>query len=317
MSYTLPSSAKPFTLAVSAQDYSEWRQLLQLSKLAPDTWEGQQQDRRFGPSRTWLSDAKDYWLNTFDWREQEAYINSFPNYTMQIEDVNVHFVALFSHNKDAVPIIFMHGWPGSFIEFLPMCELIRQKWAGKDLPYHIIIPSLPGYTLSTVQSTDKDWTMQDSARIMNQLMVALGFEKYLAQGGDIGSFVAQCLSQEYDACVGCHLNMMFVADQPDVNALSPLEKKAYDRATIWRTTSTAYAQEHGTRPNTIGAVLSSNPLALLAWIGEKFLEWTDAPPSLYHFDKHLPLLVYIFLPTLHLSLPANLWCLRATVIQVP
>lgn len=211
MSYSPPSSAEPFTLKVSDEDYSEWRQLLQLSKLAPDTWEGRQQDRRFGPTRAWLADTKDYWLNSFDWRAQEAHINSFPNYTMQIEDVSVHFVALFSHKKDAVPIIFMHGWPGSFIEFLPMCELIRQKWEDKELPYHIIIPSLPGYTLSTVQSVEKGWTLQDSARIMHRLMANLGFEKYFAQGGDVGSFLARFLSQEYDACVGCHGKYYFAS----------------------------------------------------------------------------------------------------------
>ncbi|CBX97648.1 similar to epoxide hydrolase [Plenodomus lingam JN3] len=280
MSYSPPTTAKPFTLHISDQEYSEWHQLLQLSPLPPDTWAGRQEDRRFGPSRKWLSETKEYWLNQYDWRAQEAHINSFPNYKMQIENVDVHFVALFSQNKNAIPIIFMHGWPGSFIEFLPMCQVIREKYSAKDLPYHIIIPSLPGYTLSRVQSVEEEWTMADSARIMNQLMLALGFEKYLAQGGDVGSFQARLLSQEYEACVGCHLNMFTTPDQPDENTLSPLEKKALDRAATWRASGTAYAQEHGSRPNTIGAVLSSSPLALLAWIGEKFLEWTDEDPSL-------------------------------------
>lgn len=204
MSYSPPSSAKPFTLNVSEQDISEWRQLLQLSKLAPPTWEGEQSDRRFGVTHKWLSETKDYWLNKFDWRAQEAHINSFPNYKMQIEDVDVHFVALFSEKKDAIPIVFLHGWPGSFIEFLPMCALIREQYSAKDLPYHIIVPSLPGYTLSTVQSVEKEWTLGDSARITNQLMLNLGFDKYLAQGGDVGSFLSRFLSQSYDACVGCH-----------------------------------------------------------------------------------------------------------------
>jgi microsomal epoxide hydrolase len=204
MSYSPPDSAKPFTLNVSDQDLSEWRQLLQLSKLAPETWEGQQQDRRFGVTRQWLSEAKDHWLNKYDWRAQEKHINSFPNYKMQIEDVDVHFVGLFSEKKDAVPIVFMHGWPGSFIEFLPMCEVIRKKYGTKDLPYHIIVPSLPGYTLSTVKGIQKEWKMEDTARVMNQMMLNLGFNKYLAQGGDVGSFVAQIMLNKCDACVGIH-----------------------------------------------------------------------------------------------------------------
>jgi hypothetical protein len=204
MAYSPPDSAKPFTLNVSDQDVSEWRQLLQLSKLAPETWEGRQEDRRFGVSRKWLSDAKDYWLNKYDWRAQEKHINSFSNYKMQIENVDLHFVALFSENKDAIPIIFMHGWPGSFIEFLPMLALIKNKYSAKDLPYHIVVPSLPGYTLSTVQSIDKEWKLEDSARVLNQLMLNLGFSKYIAQGGDVGSFASQKMCVTYDSCVGMH-----------------------------------------------------------------------------------------------------------------
>ncbi|KAF2846891.1 epoxide hydrolase-like protein [Plenodomus tracheiphilus IPT5] len=301
--YSPPSTARPFTLHVSDEDYSSWRQLLQLSKLPPVTWENQQEDGRFGTSHKWLSDTKDYWLNTFDWRAQEIHINSFPNYKMQIENVDVHFVGLFSAKKDAIPIIFMHGWPGSFIEFLPMLEVIQKQFKGKELPYHIVVPSLPGYTLSTIQTADKNWTMGDSARIMNQLMLNLGFDKYIAQGGDVGSFIARMLSQDYEACLGCHLNMFTVPDQPDESNLTPFEKEAVDRAAKWRTTGTAYAQEHGTRPSTIGAVLSSSPLALLAWISEKFLAWPDpsTPPalpqiltniSLYWFTSSFPSSIY-------------------------
>ncbi|KAI4616472.1 hypothetical protein J4E80_005746 [Alternaria sp. BMP 0032] len=281
MSYSPPDSAEPFTLNVSDQSISEWRQLLQLSKLAPETWEGRQEDRRFGVSRKWLSDAKDYWLNKYDWRAQEKHINSFPNYKMQIEDVDMHFVALFSEKKDAIPIIFMHGWPGSFLEFLPMLTLIKEKYSARDLPYHIVVPSLPGYTLSTVQSVDKEWTLADSSRVMNQLMLNLGFNKYLAQGGDVGSFTAQMMSQLYDSCVALHLNLISGLPKPDENTpLNEVEKKSLGYAKEWATSGTAYAQEHGSRPSTIGNVLASSPLALLAWIGEKFLEWSDEDPSL-------------------------------------
>lgn len=204
MSYSPPNSAKPFTLDVPEQDLSEWRQLLQLSKLGPDTYEGRQEDGRFGITHKWLSDTKDFWLNEYNWRAEEKYINSFDNYRIQIEDIDVHFLALFSKKKDAIPILFMHGWPGSFIEFLPLCEIIRKQYSDEDLPYHIIVPSLPGYTLSAGLPVDRDWTIEDTARIMNQLMLDLGFDKYIAQGGDIGSFEACILSRDYDACVAIH-----------------------------------------------------------------------------------------------------------------
>jgi len=205
MSYSLPSSVRPFTVAVPDQDLSEWRQLLELSKLGPKTYENQQTAEDFGVTYKWLSETKDYWLHKYDWRTQEKHINSFPNYKMQVADIDVHFVALFSEKKDAIPIIFMHGWPGSFIEFLPICELIRKQYSAADLPYHIVVPSLPGYTLSSGGPQDRNWTMIDTADIMNQLMNNLGFSKYIAQGGDVGSFVSRIMAAKYDSSVvGVH-----------------------------------------------------------------------------------------------------------------
>lgn len=278
MSYSPPSSAKPFTLNIPDQDIDDWRQLLKLSKLAPEAWEGSQQDRRYGVTREWLSETKDYWLNTYDWRAEEKRINSFPNYRMQINGVDLHFVALFSEKKDAVPIQFLHGWPGSFIEFLPMLSVIQKQYSAKDLPYHIIVPSLPGYTLSS-RPTDKDWTMEESSAVLNQLMLNLGFERYLAQGGDVGSFNARISVQKYDECVGIHLNMFSSREQPDETKLTDLEKEAIKSANAWRQTGSAYAIEHGTRPSTIGNVLSSNPLALLAWYGPHVPPGPSFPPA--------------------------------------
>jgi len=204
MSYTPPSTAKPYTVNIPDSTLTSWRQLLELSPLGPQTFENTQDKENYGITYKWLSDAKDHWLNTFSWRDQEKHINSFPNYRMQIEDIDLHFVALFSEKKDAVPIIFMHGWPGSFVEFLPMCELIRNKYAAKDLPYHIIVPSLPGYTLSAKTPLDKDWSLQDSTRVLDQLMKNLGFGKYIAQGGDVGSFVGMAMAVTSDSCVALH-----------------------------------------------------------------------------------------------------------------
>ena len=265
MSYSPPSSAKPFKLNIPDQDLDEWRQLLTLSKLAPETWEGSQEDGRYGVTHKWLRETKDHWLNTYSWRSEEARINSFPNYRMSINGVDLHFVALFSENKDAVPIQFLHGWPGSFIEFLPMLANIRSQYPDpKTLPYHIVVPSLPGYPLSP-RPTDREFTMDESSAVLNTLMVNLGFTKYIAQGGDVGSYNARISAMNHEECVGIHLNMFTVREQPDQSRLSDLEKTAIASARAWKETGSAYAQEHGTRPSTIGSVLSSNPLALLAW----------------------------------------------------
>lgn len=204
MTYSPPASAKPFTLNIPDQDISEWRQLLRLSKLGPATYENTQTKENYGVTKEWLTEAKDYWLNTYDWRAEEKHINSFDNFRMQIDELDLHFVAYFSEKKDAIPIVFMHGWPGSFVEFLPMLGNIRKQYSPKNLPYHIIVPSLPGYPLSAGLPTDKNWTMEASAHIIHKLMTNLGFEKYLAQGGDVGSFEARILAHEHDACVGIH-----------------------------------------------------------------------------------------------------------------
>lgn len=205
MPYQPPSSAKPFTLSIPDSDLNDFKTLLKLSPLAPQTYENQHTDRRYGLPHEWLANAKAHWLNTYDWRAHEAHINSFPNYTIPIESLSIHFIGFFSDQADAVPIIFMHGWPGSFIEFLPMLELLRERYPeGKGCPWHVVVPSLPGYTLSERPGKESDWGMGDTARVMDGLMRELGFNKYLAQGGDVGSFIAHILALTSENCVGVH-----------------------------------------------------------------------------------------------------------------
>ncbi|KAF1974119.1 epoxide hydrolase-like protein [Bimuria novae-zelandiae CBS 107.79] len=285
MSYTPPPSARPFTLHIPDQDLSDWRQLLTLSNLGPKTY-------------------------------KNTYINSFPNYKTTIDDIDVHFVGLFSSKKDAVPIMFLHGWPGSFIEFLPMLEPVKKKWEGKELPYQFVVPSLPGYTLSSRGPAERDWSMMDTAAVMEKLMRGLGFDKYFVQGGDVGSMVARVMSAMFGSVVGVHLNMFMASAAPDPSKLSPLEQRAVENATKWCEIGTAYAQEHGTRPSTIGHVLSSNPLAMLAWIGEKFLEWLDPAtiPSLDNPHRRVPILLHQLLPT---SLYPYRASFRGPRMQVP
>lgn len=224
----------------------------------------------------------------FHRRKTEDNINSFPNFTLPIKDddgfeFNMHFVALFSEREDAIPIAFYHGWPGSFLEFLPMMNLIKKKYSAADLPYHIIAPSLPGYAFSSGPPTDKDFNGIDMPRITNKLMHALGFGSgYITQGGDLGSMVARQSAVRFPECKAFHLNMNIMTPPKNASELpmDEIEKKAFPRGKAFNETGSAYAREHGTRTATIGLVLSSNPLALLAWIGEKFLEWTDTDPEL-------------------------------------
>lgn len=285
----LPSDvpANPFTLSIPESDLSMFRKLLELSEIVPETWENKQE--KFGVTRDWLIKAKRTWLDDFDWRQHEARINSFPNFKTTVKDAvigdtSIHFVALFSAKSDAVPLLWMHGWPGSFIEFLPMLEVLTKKYTPQTLPYHVVVASLPGYTLSSGPPLDRDFTMGDCARIMNQLMVDLGFGKqgYMAQGGDVGGFVAPIMSTNFEECKAIHLNikpMWKLHDTPpkpnEADPLTQDETEHAAKAQEFFVTGDAYAKEHGTRPGTISAVLSSNPMALLAWIGEKMIHWAD------------------------------------------
>lgn len=199
-----------FTLRVPDQDLEEFKQLLKLSKIGPETWYNKQEDGRFGVSQKWLTDAKDAWLK-FDWRKQEDHINSFPNFNAKVDSpdlgtVDVHFAALFSNRKDALPIIFMHGWPGSFLEFLPMLNLLVGKYNPDTLPYHVIVPSLPGYGLSSGSiPLDKETKIDHVAHAFHQLMLDLGFGgRYVAQGGDVGSFLARIMSATFKECKAIH-----------------------------------------------------------------------------------------------------------------
>jgi microsomal epoxide hydrolase len=228
---------------------------------------------------------------------------------------NVHFTALFSSKPDAIPIAFFHGWPGSFLEFLPLMDHLRSKYTPETLPYHIIAPSLPGFGLSSDPPLDRDWKTADTSRIMHKLLVALGFGStgYLVQGGDIGSFVARNLAAHYAECKGMHVNFMYVADieskSSPSDTLSATEKRGVDRMHTFMTSGRAYAIEHGTKPSTIGLVLSSSPLAQLAWVGEKFLAWSD-PSTTPRLDT---ILAHVSLYWLTGCYPTSIYTYRDTV----
>lgn len=164
-----------------------------------------------------------------------------------------------------------------------MLDLIKKQYPDPStMPYHIIVPSLPGYAFSSAPPVDRDFKAANMAPVMDAVMQALGFGNgYIAQGGDLGSFVARQLGVESSSCKAFHVNMYNLPPPSNADSLpiSEQEKKGLQRGKAFRESGNAYAREHGTRTATIGLVLSSSPLALLSWIGEKFLEWTDQDPS--------------------------------------
>ncbi|KAK3949565.1 Alpha/Beta hydrolase protein [Pseudoneurospora amorphoporcata] len=298
---TLPSGVKvqptPFHISVSDSDLSQLRSLIQQAVIPPEQFYNKHANAatgKFGITRDWLVTARDHWLNKYDWRAQESFINSFPQFQQTVvgpssgQTFSLHFAALFSRRPDAIPVILMHGWPGSFLEFIPMLDLLRERYTPETLPYHVIVPSIPDYGFSTRLPSDcalAELTTDFAAEAMNELMLSLGFDEsstggYVAQGGDVGYALARAMANNHAACRASHLNMfMFTPDQwaacQTTEPLSEREERLMSGTRAWMKQGSAYAYEHGTRPSTIALTLGTNPVAMLAWMGEKFVEWSD------------------------------------------
>lgn len=306
---------KPFVVKTSDADLQGLLDLVRLSKLGPRTYENTAAGGKYGLTYDWMSQAKDRWTSGFDWRSVEARINALPNFISTIIDDDgsshaVHFVGLFSKKKDAVPLMLIHGWPGSFLEFLGVLDALQSKYTPDELPYHVIVPSLPGYAYSEPPPTDRDWKLQDSARLLNKLMLGLGLDGYLVQGGDIGSYTSRIIGT-YDACKAMLLNFS-VMRCPDENLpVEDYELEALKRGDEFAKYGTAYSVEHATRPSTIGFTLASSPLALLSWIGEKFLTWSHKPPEM---DE---ILASVTLYWLTESFPTSIYSYREELFSLP
>ncbi|KAI1841227.1 hypothetical protein JX266_012616 [Neoarthrinium moseri] len=244
-----------FTLRIPDQDIIDFRNLLKLSRIGPETYYNRQENGQFGLLRKWLVQAKDAVLKS-DWRSVEDRINKFPNFTSHVNkpqggSVVIHFIALFSNMPSAKPVIWLHGWPGSFLEFLPILDLLMTKYTPDTLPYHVVVPSLPGFGLSDdVCPVDAEPDIDTAAAILHELMLDLGFGGgYVASGGDIGSIIAKNMSHRAE-CKAVHVNLMLSAPtDPEIKA------EYY---------SSPGESEH-----------LQSPLALLAWMGEKYQEWVD------------------------------------------
>ncbi|KAL1899575.1 hypothetical protein Sste5346_002977 [Sporothrix stenoceras] len=290
----LPTGASdditPWKVDVPQETLDNLSTLLKATPLAPKTYENSlpDQKRTLGVRHDWISSTKSYWETVFDWRKQEVYINSFPHFKAHVEDgglgkFDIHFVGLFSKRSDAIPVMLLHGWPGCFVEFLGILDRLRARYTPETLPYHLIVPSLPGYTFSSPPPIDKNINSDSAARIFHQLMTELGFKSYLIQGGDLGGRIGRVVAANYAACKAIHLN---TGPMPPPNPaelkseINKSEQEGLDRHMLFKEMGSAYAYAHATRPATMGFVLSSNPVALLAWVGEKYIDWTDEDPPM-------------------------------------
>jgi pimeloyl-ACP methyl ester carboxylesterase len=243
---------------------------------------------RRGVPIDYLQGLAEYWRTTYDWRRAEAEINWYPQYTTTVDGQNVHFLHVRSPEADATPLMLIHGWPGSIVEFMDVIGPLHDPRAhGGDQAdaFHLVIPSTPGHGFSQPLA-GPGWTHQRIARAFTELMRKLGYQRYGAQGGDAGAFIAPDMGRIDPAhMIGVHVNSLVQIPSMlqvliGLATFSKAERRRLARFKNYRDDMMGYAQIQGTRPKTLAYGLTDSPVGQLAWIVEKFKEWTDPAAAL-------------------------------------
>jgi pimeloyl-ACP methyl ester carboxylesterase len=283
------NSIQPFALNVPEADLADLRDRLSRTRW-PDELPGAGWD--YGASLPYLKELAEYWRTGFDWRAQEAALNRFPQFITEIDGQRIHFYHVRSPEQAATPLLLIHGWPGSVVEFLNVIGPLTDPRAhGGDAAdaFHVVIPSIPGFGFSG-PTHERGWDIQRVAGAFATLMQRLGYERYATQGGDMGAIIAPHLGRtDADRVIGVHVNaasvgfIPFGEVEPEVKEqLTDLEKERLTKIERFTTDQWGYNALQSTRPQTIAYALHDSPVGQLAWIVEKFKEWSDPAKELPH-----------------------------------
>jgi pimeloyl-ACP methyl ester carboxylesterase len=284
----------PYRTAIPQADLDDLRARIAATRwpvaLGDDSW-----DR--GVPVSYLRELAEYWATTYDWRAAEAEINQYPQFTTEIDGQNVHFLHVRSPEENAQPMIMSHGWPGSFVEFLDVIGPLTDpaKYGGDPADaFHLVIPSMPGFGFSG--RAEPGWGTGRIAQAWAQLMNRLGYDRYIAQGGDAGAVTSLILAlMDADHMAGVHVNMLmtFPSGNPaELADLSETDQARLGRMAKFDEELSGYMKLQSTRPQTLAYGLTDSPVGQLAWIAEKFKEWTDSektPESAVNRDRLLTL----------------------------
>lgn len=220
-----------------------------------------------------------YWADEYDWRAREARLNAFPQFKTELDELDIHFIHVQSPDPGALPLLMTHGWPGSVVEFLdvigPLTDPVAHGGEARDA-FHVICPSLPGYGFSD-KPRATGWGVEKVAAEWDTLMTRLGYDSYVAQGGDWGAAVTTAIgAQNRGHCRGIHVNMPSARATDEARANpTPRDQLALDRAKHYQDWNSGYSKQQSTRPQTLGYGLVDSPAGQAAWILEKFWAWTD------------------------------------------
>lgn len=221
----------------------------------------------------YLRELVEYWADGFDWRAAEAGLNAFPQYVAEISGRRVHFAHLRSSSPDALPLVLTHGWPSSFVEMLRVAPLLTDT-------FDVVIPSLPGFLFSELPR--EPFTRRGVAQIWHSLMTeSLGYRRFGAFGGDIGGGVTQWLGALYpDEVEGIHLTSAVITSDFSRDPATAEEQAFLDRLAAYDEQDQGYSEIMWTRPDTLAAALMDSPAGLLAWIIDKYRDWSDCDGDL-------------------------------------
>jgi pimeloyl-ACP methyl ester carboxylesterase len=242
------------------------------------------------PDATWSDGAEvstvrslcEQWTKGFDWRAEESDLNRFPQFTSLIDGQMLHFIHVRSPRPEAIPLILIHGWPSSIVEFRHVIGDLTDPAPHDGPPFHVVAPSLPGFGFSG-PTRERGWGTARMADAFDGLMIRLGYDRYGAHGGDVGYAVASDLGRRHpDHVRGIHLDLGGVSlagarrNDPEVLArLTAEERQAFGQYDAFVSDKSAYASLQSSRPQTLAFALSDSPVGQLAWIVEKFHEWVD------------------------------------------
>lgn len=275
---------KRFELPFSQLEVDDLRGRLERTRWCDDTpgdmWE-------YGFDRDFLKDICGYWHDEFDWEAQVEWLSSFDHYRFGGEGGRIHFIHQRGSGPAPIPLILTHGWPGSFVEMMRVIPQLTDPAAHGGDPadaFDVVVPSLPGYGFSD-KPMSRGMNSSSIAGLWVQLMQALGYERFAAQGGDIGAGVSTALGLRHAGhVIGIHLNYIPGSYRPfvtDERELTGEEKGFLAEAAEWNDKNGAYAHVQGTRPQTAAYALNDSPAGLAAWILEKFRDWSDCDGDLY------------------------------------
>jgi pimeloyl-ACP methyl ester carboxylesterase len=257
---------RPFQVDIQEEALEDLRRRIEATRLPSKELV---EDRSQGVQLATIQELANYWVTDYDLRRVEARLNALPQFTTEIDGVNIHFLHAKSSQENALPLIMTHGWPGSIIELLetvdPLTNPTAHGGTAEDA-FHLVLPSLPGYGFSG-EPAEVGWELGRTARAWAELMRRLGYSRYVAQGGDVGAGVTDAMGRQApEGLIGIHTNLLVPALDGTMPTDSDEERAAAAQIATFQQSANGYFVEMATRPQTIGYALLDSPVALAAWM---------------------------------------------------